>query len=200
MTLRDTESRAEPGANAAPRRPGAPFAEFANDEAATGAQHAGDLLEHRRGVIDEAEYGDRRHDVELPICEREVLRQGHLEADVGILARGPGFRGVGHLCRRIDAHDDRATPLELERELAIAAAHIEHPAIFDVAYELEDQLALEPLGDGAKLRCAPLGIGVGTQVGHGTCGIGGAHLSCRANREAPSCQLSAVEDLLGRRK
>jgi hypothetical protein len=97
-----------------------------------------------------------------------MLRSCHLKGDVRIVRLGSGPGSCDHVSRHIDPHYLGAALAELDGELPVATADVENLAARDVACEFEDEPAFEPLGDGAKLGGAPLGIRLGPEIGDGT--------------------------------
>ena len=80
-----------------------------------------------------------------------MLSHRHLKSDIRIVQLCPIFGRIDHRRGCVNTCYDRTASREFESELAIAAAHVEDPAAVDVAEKFKDQLAFEPLGDGADL-------------------------------------------------
>lgn len=74
------------------------------------------------------------------------------------LAERARFGGGYHRRRGVDTGYASAAPPQLERQGPVAAAHVEDIPPFDGARQLEDQSALEPLGDCTDLAGAPCRI------------------------------------------
>jgi hypothetical protein len=154
------ERGAEPPTKASPYRPGTPFAEFADNEAAPGPQHTGNFLKDGSRVFDEAKNGYCCRDVELFSGEGELLRRRYPKDNIRTLLFSPRPCRFDHGRRSVNARHDCVALYKFERELTIAATHIQDRAVAQITGEFQDQPLFKSFGDGADLGGTPLGVGI----------------------------------------
>ena len=118
------KGRTEPASDAPRRCPGAPFAEFADDEMPARTENAGNFAKDRRRILDEAKNGNRHDHVKAFRWKRYVLRRRHLKRGIEAVTLGALLGGFDHRFGAVDPDDMSAAPREFGGKIAISAPDI----------------------------------------------------------------------------
>jgi len=125
------------------RRPSRGLYELADHQPSARAQDPSHLTEDRSGIFDEAKDCDRDRDVEARRRKGQMLGCANMKLDIGAILLRSLLGCLDHGIRSVDAGDSGAAPPQLDREIAVTAAHVENAVIPHVLEKLEDQSTFE---------------------------------------------------------
>lgn len=132
---------------------------------AAGLQHARQLPDSNRGVIDEAHDRHPEHDVERIRGERDRRDGCARPLDLEVLRLCPRARGRQLGLVEVEPDRSRAAPGSLDRVRAVPGARVEHPSSREGPREREHERPLELLRDASDRRAAPTRVGC-CELGH----------------------------------